>query len=298
MPKTLDREVRIAVGGDIGSGTWTETANRLAASYDPDFALWGGDLAYCNGDREKLGRWYEFFDSMKKSLVARDRRLIPVLVTVGNHEVHDGFEDQVAKAAAKPYALEDDALREKVAPYFMSFFATPGQPGYKVVDFGDYLSIVLLDSGHLNPVGGAQAAWLEDVLAKREHVPHIFPIYHVPAFPTFRPLNERYVTVIQREWVPLFEKHHLSVVFENHDHNFKRTFPIKNMKQDPDGVTYLGDGAWGVFVVGVATNERWFLEKSVAINHFYLARLNGRKATFDAYDLKNDRIDHFEARAR
>lgn len=298
MPKALTREVRFAAGGDVGAGTWTERMNRIAAAHEPDFVLWGGDLAYCDGAQARLGRWYDFFDSLKKSLVAADRRLIPVLVAPGNHEVQGGYVDAVAKAAKKPYSRNDDELRRKVAPYFFNFFASPGQPGYGVIDFGDYLSILLLDSGHINPIGGIQAAWLDEVLAKRAQVPHVFPTYHVPAFPTFRPLTDRHGANVREHWVPLFEKHRLSVVFENHDHNFKRTFPMRNGQKDPEGVTYLGDGAWGVFVVGVAKDERWFLEKTMPINHFYLARLNGRTAVFEAINLKNEVIDRSEGRAR
>ena len=298
MPKTLTREIRIAAGGDVGSGTWTETMNRIAASHEPDFVLWGGDLAYCDGAQARLGRWYEFFDSMKKSLVASDRRLIPVLVAPGNHEVQGGYVDRVQAVAKKPYSRADDETRQRVAPYFFSFFATPGQPGYGVIDFGDYLSIILLDSGHLNPIDGVQATWLNDVLAKRTSVPHVFPTYHVPGFPTFRPLNDPPGMGVRAHWVPLFEKYHLPVVFENHDHNFKRTVPIRNMKEASDGVTYLGDGAWGVFVVGVAKDERWFLEKSMPINHFYLVKLNGRRAEFDAINLRGQVIDHFEPQSR
>ena len=47
-----------------------------------------------------------------------------------------------------------------------------------------------------------------------------------------------------------------TVVFENHDHNFKRIHPIRDGRRDPDGVNYPGAGAWGVFVVGIARDER------------------------------------------
>jgi hypothetical protein len=293
MPKTQKREIRIAAGGDVGAGTWTETMNRIASSYEPDFVMWGGDLAYCDGAQARLGRWYEFFDSMKRTLLGADRRLIPVLVTPGNHEVQGGYVQAVAKKAGKPYDRYDDRLRDQVAPYFFSFFAMPGQPGYNVLDFGDYLTVVLLDSGHVNPISGMQAAWLDDVLTKRATVPHIFPIYHVPGFPTFRPLNDPPGVAVRESWAPIFEKHRLPVVFENHDHNFKRTFPIKNGQRDPAGVTYLGDGAWGTFVVGIANDERWFLEKTMPINHFYLVRLNGANAVFEAINLRNQVIDRF-----
>ncbi len=292
MPKTLTREVRIASGGDVGFGTWTERMNRIAASRDPDFALWGGDLAYCDGAQARLGRWYDFFDSVKKSMITPEGRVIPVLAAVGNHEVQGGYY----KKSPDPRESED-ARRLRVSPYYMTFFAMPGQPGYNVLDFGDYLSVILLDSGHLNPVGGAQAAWLNETLAARTRVPHVFPSYHVPGFSTFRPLTDRGATAIREAWVPLFEKYRLSVVFENHDHNYKRTVPIRNMQRDAAGVTYLGDGAWGAFNIGVKDREeKWYLEKTDSLNHFILVTLKGAEEEFEAINLLGETFDRHHAR--
>jgi hypothetical protein len=292
MPKTLSREVRIASGGDIGFGTWTERMNRIAVSHDPDFAIWGGDLAYCDGAKERLGRWYDFFDSMKKSLITADGRVIPVLVTVGNHEVQGGYHK-----SGPPSDEAEDARRLRIAPYFMTFFALPGQPGYAALDFGKYLSVILLDSGHLNAVGGAQTAWLDATLSKRAQVPHVFPVYHVPGFGTFRPLSDGYATVIRNQWIPLFEKHRLAIVFENHEHNYKRTVPIRNMQRDATGVTYLGDGAWGAWNLGITDREnKWYLDQADALNHFILVKLNGPEAQFEAINLLGEIFDRHRAR--
>ncbi len=57
----------------------------------------------------------------------------------------------------------------------------PGPQGYNVLDCGNYLSLLLLDSGHTHPVEGAQTDWLKQTLAARQHVSHVFPVYHVPA---------------------------------------------------------------------------------------------------------------------
>jgi len=302
LPKTLTREIRIAMGGDVGYGVWAERMHRLAASYEPDFAVWGGDIAYADGEQERLGRWYGFFDSLTKAFVTRDGRRIPVLVGIGNHETYGGYftNARVQERVGGPY-VQDDATRRKISPYYHSFFAFPGQPGYNVLDFGDYLSVVLLDSGHGNPHGGAQTAWLDETLRTRAKVPHVFPVYHVPAYPSFRPLKEAGVVQARQHWVPLFEKYRLPVVFENHDHNYKRTYPIRAEKRDPEnGVVYLGDGAWGVLVTGIPKDraERTYLEKMEPLNHFILARLKGATAEFEAISLKGETIDRHTARRR
>lgn len=86
------------------------------------------------------------------------------------------------------------------------------------------------------------------------------------------------------------------MVLENHDHNYKRSFPIRGGQRADDGVVYLGDGAWGVFVVGVPSENRWFLEKAIPINHFILIRLDGADALFEAINLKGEVIDRYAAR--
>jgi hypothetical protein len=124
-------------------------------------------------------------------------------------------------------------------------------------------------------------------------------VYHVPAFPSFRALNDLSVLAGRKHWVPVFEKHQLPIVFENHDHNYKRTFPIQNGQKHPQGVVYLGDGSWGVLVTGIAKDgDRWYLEKTEPVNHFILARLTGAGAQFEAISLKGDTIDRHSVKPR
>ena len=42
-----------------------------------------------------------------------------------------------------------------------------------------------------------------------------------------------------------FEKYFVNAVFENHDHAYKRTYPLVDGSKDPLGVVYFGDGSWG-----------------------------------------------------
>ena len=265
MPKDLSQPVRFVSGGDVyHERKWMDAMNELAGRLDPAFVVFGGDLAYAcsSADKvEKMDRWDAYFDSWKQKARTPDGRLVPMIVTIGNHEVLGSLYQPPERAAAY-YAL----------------FPMPGPQGYNVLNFGNYLSLFLLDSAHTHPIEGEQTAWLEQTLAKRRRVPHLFPVYHVPAWPSYRSdekgesakLNHK----IREHWSPLFEKYGVKVAFEHHDHTFKRTLPIRRGKVDPKGITYLGDGAWGVNLRKPDPDRpRWFIAKTGMVRHLYLVTL-------------------------
>jgi hypothetical protein len=264
MPKDLSLPVRFINGGDIyHERKWMDAMNELAGKLDPAFVVIGGDLAYAHGGTnkvEKMERWDAYFESWKQKAVTPDGRLVPMIVTIGNHEVLGSYQQPIEKA-----------------PAYYALFPMPGPQGYNVLDFGNYLSLFLLDSAHTHPIEGAQTDWLKQALSHRRRVPHLFPVYHVPAWPSYRSdekgtsatLNQ----LIREHWCPLFEKYGVKVAFEHHDHTFKRTHPIRAGKVDPKGVTYLGDGAWGVTVRKPDSTPRWYLAKTGQIRHLYLVTL-------------------------
>ncbi|CAD8128926.1 unnamed protein product [Paramecium sonneborni] len=47
-------------------------------------------------------------------------------------------------------------------------------------------------------------------------------------------------------WVPLFDKYEFVGAFENHVHQYKRTFPLKNNTKSENGTVYFGDGSMGI----------------------------------------------------
>lgn len=299
MPVEATRPIRIAVGGDIRHRMeWMERTNRRAAAYDPDFVLWGGDLAYADGLAERAYRWHEFMDAMMNTLVTADGRMIPVLASIGNHEVLGGYyrnDDHDRRAGIPPYRQNDES-RRAIAPYYYSLFAFPGQPGYGVLDFGDYLSILMLDTDHSNPIEGRQTEWLERVLADREHVPHLFPTYHVPAYPSVRNPEGQVHRRVRDYWVPLFERYGLRVVFEKHDHIYKRTWPIRDGAISADGIVYIGDGAWGVGTrqIGASHDEHaWYLKRAASERHFIVATIHGNHQHFLTVNEHGEVIDEY-----
>lgn len=292
MPADIAQEpIRIAMGGDsMHDQESMEKTNTQVAKYDPHFAVIGGDLAYANGDPKNLSRWYAWFDAVKNTLIREDGRIIPVLVGIGNHEVQGG-----SFSRHEDFAF-DDVSRAKIAPFYYGLFAFPNQPGYGVLDFGKYFSFFLLDSDHSNPVDGVQTAWFHRELAVRDDVTQIITMYHVPAYPSVRDFNGTTQSRVREHWLPLIEKAGVKLVFENHDHAYKRTYPIKNNEVSQDGVVYIGDGSWGTRPREVHDPETtWYLDTAQSVRAFTLVTLQGSSFNIISVDEDGNVIDSYPA---
>ncbi len=290
MPDTLDEPLRFVAGGDIyHQKEWMDAMNRQAASLDPMFVAIGGDLAYADGLPENAGRWLAYFESFYKHLIAPDGRMIPQVVAIGNHEMQGHFLHWRDDYEPGP------EWREYAAPYFFKLFAFPGHPGYNVLDFGDYMSIVFLDSLHLNFLTGEQLEWMQEVFADRADRPHLFPMYHVPAYPSHRNPDDYVNREIREHWVPVFEEVGVRLAFENHDHTFKVTHPIRDGEVDPDGIVYVGDGAWGVDTRPVDDwEDRWYLRIAEAVRHVFEIVIEPERRTVRALTVDGRVLDEFE----
>ncbi len=271
MPADASEPIRYVIGGDTRhSQMLMERMNSQALRYDPSFIVFGGDLAYANGQKENIALWYEWFDAVKNTLITEAGRVVPILVIPGNHEVLGGYY-----TSHEDYEPTDE-WRHRIAPFFHGgLFAFPGQPGYGVLDFGDYLTLILLDSGHANPILGEQTDWLREVLAERKDRQRIIPVYHTPAYPSVRPFDMWYSEQVRSEWLPLFEEAGVKIAFENHDHAYKRTHPIRAGRIDPEGIVFIGDGSWGVEVRPPhPVEEMWYLKRAEAVHQGVVATIH------------------------
>jgi acid phosphatase type 7 len=296
MPASItDRPLVFASGGDIRHRQgWMERTNRVAMRFSPDFMIWGGDLAYADGILSNVGRWYEFYDAMMNTMITDDGRVVPVVVCIGNHEINGGYYFRT-----EDYEQTDEA-RSRIAPFFYSLFAFPGQPGYGVLDFSDYLSLVILDTDHSNPIEGAQTEWAEGVLAERHRrgVPHILPVYHVPGWPSHRNPGGQVETRVRENFVPLFEQHGVRVALEHHDHTYKRTHPLRDGKIDPTGIVYIGDGAWGVTPRPGSFSDEWYISRFQSVRHAIIGTLHGTHQHFLMVDEHGNVIDEYPTTAK
>ena len=263
MPTKATDTIHFVSGGDSGVNEHAVQSNKLAAAQAPRFVVLGGDIAYENGKSPEV--FLQFLKNYSRDLRDPQQRLIPLLGCIGNHEVNGGH----------------NKLRED-APFFYSIFGGLfPETGYASLDFGDYLSLVFLDTGHTSPIEGAQTDWLEQTLKPREDFPTVFVYNHVPAYPSVRPPKtkegaEATGSGNRKHWCPLFERYNVDAVFEHHDHAYKRSHPLNDGLIDQHGVLYLGDGSWGKIRRPETPEQRPYLAKTDEAYHLSLHRIEGR----------------------
>jgi hypothetical protein len=278
MPAKATSAIRFISGGDCGVDLHAVNNNIQAARQDPMFVLIGGDLGYDNGVSADTS--LQFLRNYSRHLRDRDGRLIPLIVCIGNHEIQGGYGGP-----------------RGAAPFFFALFdGLFHDTSYNVLDFGDYLSIVLLDTGHQSPIGGEQTDWLGQTLASRTDCPHLLVYNHVPAYPSYRLFDAEGETgtgVENRKfWLPLFERYNVDVVFEHHDHTFKRTRPMLGGHVDERrGLIYLGDGSWGKIRPVRDPEKRPYLAAWSSAYHLSLHHLEGSQRVHQAIDESGRVID-------
>jgi phosphodiesterase/alkaline phosphatase D-like protein len=271
MPAKATNTISFISGGDCGVNVHAVSNNIQAARQDPMFAIVGGDLGYDNGRSVEIS--VAFLRNYSKNMIARDGRLIPMVTCIGNHEVDGGYGKPRSQAPFF-YALFDGLFKDS---------------GYASLDFGDYLSLVLLDTGHTSPIGGEQASWLEKTLKARADHPNVLAVNHVPAYPSFRRMESKDGDPgtgdgNRKYWVPLFEKYRVPVVLEHHDHTFKRTKPLLDGLAKSNGVLYLGDGSWGRLRTPHTPEDLPYLAASSRDYHLSLHRIQGEERFHLALD--------------
>ena len=263
-----------AVGGDVYFylDLMRKMARQVAAK-SPDFVVVGGDIAYTYGGKRLFTqknwqekRWMTFFNTWSEIMKTPDGRLIPIIGVLGNHDI-------------ERVGLREDEIVYKFLPSIRSF---------KVLDIKNILSLFLLDTGHQYQIK-AQEKWLENELEKRKKVPYKMAIYHVSGYPSVYSEEGLTPRRVRQYWHPHFDRYHIQIAFENHNHAYKRTYPLKKGVYDPDGVIYMGDGSWGVLTR--TPKEKWYLEKKAKVNAVCLVRVDQEKAVVDAIDIKGKVID-------
>lgn len=280
--------LRFVVGGDMGTELLSRRLQKAAAAQQPQFAVIGGDVAYANGDWAQIEIWDQWFDNWDSLMVSPTGDQIPIVAAIGNHEVRGEY-------GGRP---------QDAGPYLRLLPQSPTT--YYERTFGPHVAMLVLDSGHIEPHGGRQAAWLADVLRRHAQRRFLMAVYHVPLFPGFRQPSGAMSRAGRQHWQPLFDQHAISVAFEHHDHMYKRSVLIQGDREAADGVLYLGDGAFGRgprMVDGprqVHLARRWYLDRIESRGHVWRVDIDAAadSVVFTAIDAQGEEFDRVVRPAR
>jgi hypothetical protein len=266
--------VNVVVGGDTGTGEKFKKLTELSATYSPDVAVIGGDIAYANGQPKNWDKWKDWLLTWRNKAVTPQGHQIPLIVAIGNHET-------------RHLVILN---KKKRAPFYYSLFPQAGKKTYFMRKVGLDNVFVILDTGHVHGFA-KQNKWMRKNKAKLMSFKNRFGFYHIPLYPGHRKYSTPGSLQGRIWWRPVFEKYKFKINFEHHDHVLKRTHPIKKGKVSDSGVIYLGDGAMGKSTR--SAEDRWYLNHSAAKNHFWLMTLESGKTSLKAIGLENDILDSF-----
>jgi len=217
-------------------------ANKLVAKLRPHAVLFGGD--YTNNG--SLSEWVDWLDDWQHTIGA-DGRIIPIVVTFGNHErVGD--------------------LRY--------FFDAPNDDVYYALTFGGNLIRTYTLNTEIT-ISGDQTDWLASDLAANDNVIWKTAQYHRAIRPHWSGKKDR--TFQYDNWAPLFEQHSVRLVVECHSHVVKTTWPVVPssgvgsdegfIRDDCNGTVFVGEGCWGAPLRINDTDKSW-TRASGAFNQF------------------------------
>ncbi|HEX3448664.1 MAG TPA: metallophosphoesterase family protein [Isosphaeraceae bacterium] len=95
-----------------------------------------------------------------------------------------------------------------------------------------------------------QANWLDATLT-RSKASWKFVMFHHPVYPS-HPWRDS--PAMREHWVPIFDKHHVDLVLQGHDHAYQRTYPLRGHRR----VDTPGDGT--IYVIAVSGDK--FVEQA------------------------------------
>jgi 3',5'-cyclic AMP phosphodiesterase CpdA len=239
------------------------------------------------GDLAEVGQsyihWNNWFDAAKDVIST-----IPIMPVQGNHETYT----MSRRKHSKPI-------------YFTSQFKVfqNGPNGLKgqvySFDYGTiHFSVLDSQQDEEEPINGdilsMQKEWLDRDLASTKKPWKLVLMHKPPYFNNPRSMN----IAVKAAFCPVFDKHHVDVVFTAHDHIIARTFPYKNDKKysnPKDGTVYYITGRSGAKHYDLLFSMPWdeffysprkqpcYLSVSVNKNSLNIAIYNQDGSAIDSY---------------
>jgi 3',5'-cyclic AMP phosphodiesterase CpdA len=153
-----------------------------------------------------------------------------------------------------------------------------------------------LNSNADMPPDSDQAIWLERDLAASPAVWKLVYFHH----PLFSSSSHGSNLKLRQELEPLLDRHHVDLVLNGHDHDYERSFPLREAEVvdaaqepdylDPQGAVYVVTGGGGKDLYG--KGKSYFTAQSESVHHFTRLEVNGFHLTLTAFRMDGSLLDH------
>ena len=261
-----DTPFAFAVIGDTqGNPTVCAQLCKLAWAQRPSFALHAGDLV----DTGTVdSHWTQHFFPGMQELICR----VPFYPVLGNHE--------------------------RNAKNYFDYMSLPKPEYYYEFEYGN-AHFFMIDSNRNVSPKSEQYQWLDEQLAASDST-WKFVCHHHPLYSSdendygdlWQTNRSSHGDMRVRQLAPLYEKHHVDIVWNGHIHSYERTWPVREgTAQQDDAPIYIiaGGGGGGLETPGPV---RPFFQNHVRRGHHYvMVHVNGRTLEFRAFTLDDRMFD-------
>ncbi|MEI6140428.1 MAG: metallophosphoesterase family protein [Mariniphaga sp.] len=235
-----------------------------AVTDHPDISFYeiAGDLV---SDGLHRNQWDDFLE-YSKPVISR----IPLMAVPGNHDNRSGLGAQT---------FRDEFSYPQNGP--------EGVPKEQTYSF-TYKNALFLMIDATSPMD-PQTKWIEQQLAQSK-VTWKFAMFHFPPYNWEEPYFN-----IQKDWVPLFDKYHVDMVFNGHIHYYMRS---KSMKAGQVVDSYNNGTAY-IISVGIPNRPHQITDEPYAVvrnteGHLYqYLKIEGNKLSYESVNFENQIIDKF-----
>jgi hypothetical protein len=277
---------------DVDS-TW-QSVNERMLQKGVVMSLIAGDIVDIGGNGDLWTKWlgdiWKDPSDPSKFLTLGQQFIVPV---AGNHEAE--------------------------ASQFYGNWVLPGDDAYAATHFSfdvGNMHVVMIDdqfsqlqTDFTQDPAKTQLGWLDQDLNRanqnRAKVPFIVAFNHRGLYSTSQHATDGDVLAARGALAPIFDKYGVDLVFNGHDHEYERSYPIK-AGTPPTGDPIVGSGTTYVICAGAGASpyatgkiSKAFSQKQVgfgSVNPLYIGAygvltLSGNTLKLDAYGLKSSGTD-------
>ena len=271
---------------------WSRTIRTaFATAPDARFMIHAGDLVADGFDDHLWGEWSEALGFISA--------MVPSLPVPGNHDLHRAPD---STETSDPL-LTPPSWRQHFALPMNGPEALRGQSYYLDYQGTRFIALdVNAFGGTIQPnsakerVAQQEVAWLEKLL--RDNPNRWTVVFsHYPVYPIAKQ-RTRFVEMESR-LVPLYDKYHVDLVLQGHDHSYGRTYKLRGGKVVSDtepGTVYAVSVSGPKMYEVEPLNPELFAKTLAGSQLFQVVSVSQERLLFQAYTIDGSVIDSFELR--